>query len=381
MTEKYRYHLMGWSSNDAIVLKTLLHLMGNSLPYHWDESHRVADAALLLVDVSTPESMQQYLQMVAQYPEKWVIPYGIELQGYSQYLSKPVRSQGQAGLVGIFTNLHPRTINKKSESDDISSDKSKSITPIPQSIQQPTQFNQPTTVSADVRLLPVWEALQEGRSMALHFDTDVDASIPAFVIDGQTQQCYSLDRSTHWLRRFEGEFQNVGLAQGTVEKIIKKAQYQCYPLASMRWCLALLLWDGMPSPQTASLNYFQLQRWPDFALLPYKPQYIIISGCLSKKPMTIDSIAATIKQPHALVQNFINACAATGLLLEKKEHTTPTMVMNTATIAPISPIQTTQTTQSTQSPQQSAHPASGKGDLFAALLSKLRGGKTWVKPV
>lgn len=328
--------------------------MENSLPYQWDESYSVLESTLLLVDVSTPDNAQLYVQMVARYPDKWVIPYGMELKGYALYLSKPVRSQGNAGLVGIFTNLHPPKLHV--------------VASAPATTTTTTH-----TAVGNPLLMPIWEVLQESRSFALHFDADTDSNIPSFVIDGQTQQCYALERPTNWLRRFEGAFQNVGLSHSTLEKILKKAQYHCYPLSSMKWCLALLLWDGKSSPQTASLRCFQLQRWPDFALLPYKPQHIVISGCLSKKPMTVDAIAATIKQPHALVHNFLNACAATGLLLDEKEHTQPPP-------ANITPIQTEVTTIQTQETPP-AHPATGKGDLFAALLNKLRGGKTWVKPV
>lgn len=353
--KRQRYHLLGWTSNDAIVLKTLLRLMENSLPHHWDESYSVSESMLLLIDISTPDNAQLYLQMVARYPDKWVIPYGYgaELEGYSLCLSKPVRTQGQAGLMGMFTNLQlPKT-------------------PIPMGLNTPPPPPPPTqpTVKPHVvgnsRLLPVWEALQEGRSFALHFDSDADSGLPAFIFDGQTQRCYALERPNRWLRRFEESFENLGLSHSGIDKILKKSTYHLYPLSSMRWCLALLLWDGAPSPKTTHLSRFRLQRWPDFTLIPHKPQHIVISGCLSKKAMTADTIATTIKQPLALVQNFLNACAATGLLVEEKIDTVP---INTE----ITPIQT-----------QPSNPAiaNGKSDLFAALLNKLRGGKTWVKPV
>lgn len=348
--KKQHYHLLGWTSNDAIVLRTLLRLMEYSLPHHWDESYSVSEAMLLLIDISTPDNAQLYLQMVARYPDKWVIPYGYgnELKGYERCLSKPVRTQGQTGLLEIFTNLQLST------------------TPMGGSMPS----FRPTTVqfhtAGDPCLLPVWEALQEGRSFALHFDSDTDSGLPFFVFDGQAQHCYALERPNRWLRCFEGSFENLGLSQSGIEKILKKSNYYTYPLSSMRWCLALLLWDGAPSPQTAHLSRFKLQRWPDFTLVPNKPQHIVISGCLSKKAMTADAIATTIKQPIALVQNFLNACAAMGLLVEEKTE----VVSIHPTIAPIQ----------TQ-PSNPTVAANGKSDLFAALLHKLRGGKTWVKPV
>lgn len=331
----YRYHLLGWSANDALVLKSLLSLMESRLQDQWDESHSVADAALVLIDVSTPENTALYTQLVKQHADKWILPYGTALEGIPLYLGKPVRAPGNStGLLYVLAHLPSRQSSTNIHTNEIKSH------------------------TTDSRIVPIWDALNQRKSFALYFESDIDKNTPALIVDGPERYCYALDRPNRWLPRFEGKIEWLELSTEALNTAKNKAKYHTYPLSSIRWCLALLLWIDNPSPRAAQFQRVKLQRWPDFTLLPYRPQHVIMSGCLSKGAMTLDAVATAVKQPRGLVQNFVNACAETGLLDEKEmisvATTSPTAVA--ATTVPI--IKRT-----------------GKSSLFAAFLSKLGGGK------
>lgn len=301
---RYNYYLHGWNKNDANVLASFLYLVGDKVPLLGVRTQNPLDAAIWLVDLGNEEGREFWQEVIsnpaagrsAHDAGHFKIALSHEpITSEHLFISKPLRINGETGVLTVLKKMLD-------------------------GIATPTSANAFVTTGERRSLGSLFMQIAHKENIELTFPDQV-----WILIDSQNEQCWSNRHPRQWIRFFpqliaiqpatEAVFQS--LAVGT------NPDCQPYPIESIKWCLGLLLWKGLPSPQAAQQQSYQLKNWPNFTNLPHHPKHMILTNHLVRHPRKIDELMEDTELSREFIQNFINACMAIDLL-----HANPSRVVN-----------------------------------------------------
>lgn len=99
-------------------------------------------------------------------------------------------------------------------------------------------------------------------------------------------------------------------------EVYTQCQNNCDPIGQLMWMAALESSDGKLLPYLENYPAYQLHQWPDFNALTYHSLYVRLSGFMINHAFSIEDIATETNISRTKIINFINACAAYGILKE-----------------------------------------------------------------
>lgn len=112
-----------------------------------------------------------------------------------------------------------------------------------------------------------------------------------------------------------------GVADGDVEPLsgqalaarLEAGRFHALPLEAMAWQLAMLAPPRQPGA-IAAVPRLRLRRWPNFALLPHRPQHLQWAAALARQPRDVATLLARAPGAFDPFARFANACSVLGIL-------------------------------------------------------------------
>lgn len=288
------YYLFGWNENNTKVLASFFCLIGDKLPLLGMRTLNPENASIWLVDVDSSEGRTFWQAALynrsaarrihdAGYFLVALAPQAISDADY--WIGHPLRIYGDTGVLTVLTQIH----------------KALSSPPV-------------------ATYMPLHERRSEDSLfMKLAHKENIELIFPEQIrlwVDAKNEQCWSNHHPRQWLEFFPQLIAIQPAYEEMFELLATTSSLDCqaYPIDSIKWCSALFLWKGEPSPQASQQHTYHLKNWPNFTNLPHHPKHLSLTTLLVRYPHTIEELMADTKLTREFIQNFINACAAIDLL-------------------------------------------------------------------
>lgn len=145
----------------------------------------------------------------------------------------------------------------------------------------------------------------------------VDAEKHVFYSSRTTDELIALLRSR---RRISGKVVPVSDAQKIPARLARWG-IKPRPLQELLWLTGLVAGAGEPIGGWTPSEPVRLNRWPDFAKLPYRQVHLKIAAMLTADGVLPGKVAEMCEAAPGDVADFLNACAEIGILESKSAHT------------------------------------------------------------
>ena len=288
-----KYYLHEFNENDAGLLASFFLLTSDKLPSLGGRTENKEAALFWVIDIDSQAGLEFW--RMAQHAQSNLI-IAVSKHEFPEavwLIKKPFAIYGVNGLLAVFSNL--LEVRAVVDSHDLSG------------VQSP-----PVKVirSADNPFfIALSEVLNGQNNVELGFQDD--ARILASTAAGK---CWSNRSPRQWIKFFShlNQVQQVSLEKLT--EVQTNTSFHAYPIDTLKWCLALHLWQGEPSPAAATMKTFQLKCWPNFGQLPHYSKHLSITSYMLCHPIDMKHLVEVTNLPREFVQDFVNACLEAGLL-------------------------------------------------------------------